>query len=351
MRRLPPRPGRWLVVLSMAALSAWGLEVKAASPPQASAAERETARSLAKEGYQYFKQGDHLRAVELLERAYGLYPAPTIALLWARSLVELGKLVEAARTYELAAGAKLDSAATPPMREAVASAKGELAALLPRIPALSIGLIGAQEGIEVRLNGEVLPEASLGSEMLVNPGVYLVNAIDEEGSAASERVTLEEGARRAVVLRLAARGATSGGAGGAGSTGRGAAQRVAGWVSVGVGAASFAFGVGAGLHMMNQKAVLDAACPGGRCPRSAEGDLESFRAARTASMIGYGAGLAGLGAGLALLLLAPSEGADEAAGASSNPNVKTRAQSSAAVGRPRVTPWIGLGSAGVKGAF
>jgi hypothetical protein len=126
---------------------------------------------------------------------------------------------------------------------------------------------------------------------------------------------------------------------------------VAGWVSVGVGAASFAFGVGAGLHMMNQKAVLDAACPGGRCPRSAEGDLESFRAARTASMIGYGAGLAGLGAGLALLLLAPSEGADEAAGASSNPNVKTRAQSSAAVGRPRVTPWIGLGSAGVKGAF
>ena len=133
MRRLPPRPGRWLVVLSMAALSAWGLEVKAASPPQASAAERETARSLAKEGYQYFKQGDHLRAVELLERAHGLYPAPTIALLWARSLVELGKLVEAARTYELAAGAKLDSAANPPMREAVASAKGELAAPTPTL--------------------------------------------------------------------------------------------------------------------------------------------------------------------------------------------------------------------------
>jgi hypothetical protein len=335
-----------MAVLSMAALSAWSLEAPASPPP--SAADIEEARSLAKEGYESFKQGDHARAVELLERAYALYQAPTVALLQARSLVKLGKLVEAARTYELAAGADLDAAASQPMRDAKSAAKSELAELLPRIPTLSIGLIGEQEGVSVRLNGEVVPEAALGSETLVNPGVYLINAIKEGKSVATERVALEEGASKAVMLRLAGSGDASSGR----ADGRGTTQRVVGWTSLGVGAVGIAVGVGAGVHMLNQKAILDAACLNGSCPRSAEGDLSSFRAARVASMIGYGAGMVGLGAGLTLLLLAPS-GQPGASGAATTTKAatKSRATSSAAIERARVTPFIGLGSVGVMGAF
>jgi hypothetical protein len=345
MRRLPLR--RWLTALSIAALSTWSVGA-VAGPPEPSAASIETARSLAKQGLERFKAGDHAEAVELLDQAYALYPAPTIALLRARSLVELGKLVEAAKSYELAAGAELDANATQPMREATVDAKSELGALLPRIPALSIGILGARTGIVVRLNGELVPETSLGSEMLVNPGVYLINAIENGASVASERVTLEEGARRAVVLRLPAPGASSEGNA---KPGRGAAQRVAGWASIGVGAAGLAVGIGAGVHMMNQKAILDAACPYSMCPSSAEGDLESFRAARVASTIGYGVGFAGVGAGLVLLLLTPSEQANAGAMTAPKRTGKNRLKSSAALERPRVTPWVGLGSAGVKGAF
>jgi hypothetical protein len=328
---------RWIAALSLAAaaISVGSLEALA-GPEEQDAASREEARSLAKEGYSHFKDGEHEKAVELLERAYALYPAPTIALLQARSLTQLGKLVEAAKAYEKAANARLEADATQPMKDAVISAKDELAALRPRIPALSIGLYGAGEGISVKVNGEVVPPASLGAEMRVNPGVYLINAIGPEGPVASEKVTLEEGSRRAVVLRLPGGEAGRGG----GAPGRGTGQRVAGWTIVGVGAAGLAVGIGAGVHMMNEKAILDAACTEKGCPRSVEGDLASFRAARTASLIGYGAGIAGLGAGVALLLLAPSR---EAA--------KGRPQDRAALASPRVTPWIGLGSAGVKGAF
>jgi hypothetical protein len=250
----------------------------------------------------------------------------------------------------MAAGAELDANATQPMREARVDAKSELGALLPRIPALSIGILGARTGIVVRLNGEVVPEASLGSEMLVNPGVYLINAIEMGASVASERVTLEEGARRAVVLRLPARGEGSD-EGDRAKPGRGSAQRVAGWATIGVGAAGLAVGVGAGVHMMNKKAALDEACPDSRCPSSAEGDLESFRAARVASMVGYGVGLAGVGAGVLLLLLTPGEQANAGAVTAPRAMGKNRLKSSAALERPRVTPWVGLGSAGVKGAF
>jgi hypothetical protein len=347
MRRLPLRG--WIAALSIAALSTGSVGAVAA-PPEPSAASIETARSLAKEGLERFKAGDHAKAVELLDQAYALYPAPTIALLRARSLIELGKLVEAAKSYEMAAGAELDANATQPMRVATVDAKRELGALLPKIPALSIGILGARTGIVVRLNGELVPEASLGSEMLVNPGVYLINAIENGASVASERVTLEEGARRAVVLRLPAPGASSDDGGNA-KPARGSAQRVAGWASIGVGAAGFAVGIGAGVHMMNQKAILDAACPDSVCPSSAEGDLESFRAARVASTIGYGVGFVGLGAGLMVLLLTPSEQANEGAGAAPKMTGKNRPQTSAALERPRVMPWVGLGSAGVKGAF
>lgn len=344
MRRLLPR--RWLVALSIAALSTWSFRAVASPGEEPSAESREEARSLAKKGLEHFKAGDHAKAVELLDQAYALYPAPTIALLQARSLVELGKLVEAARSYESAAGAVLEPNATPPIRDAVARAKSELSALLPRIPTLSIGVLGGRAGISVRLNGEVLPEASLASEMLVNPGVYLINAIEDGRSLASERVTLDEGAQRAVVLRLPA---LEGSESQMETSERGVAQRVAGWASLGVGAAGLGVGIGAGVHMMNQKAILDTACSESRCPRSAEGDLDAFRAARIASMIGYGAGIAGIGVGVALLLLTPSEEAK--AGAVMAATGKSRMQRSAGLERARVTPWVGLGYAGVKGAF
>jgi hypothetical protein len=344
---------RWIGALAIAALSTWSSGA-IAGPEEPSAASIEMARSLAKEGYERFKEGDYSRAVELLDRAYGLYQAPTLALLRARSLAELGKLVEASRSYEMAAGAALDASSSAPMRDAVRDAKSELAALLPKIPTLSIGLLGARAGVEVRLNGEAVPETSLGSEMLVNPGVYLINAIEGGHSLASERVTLEEGARRAVVLRLPETEGSAGDAGGAGTTGRGSTQRVAGWASIGLGAAGLAVGIGAGVHMMNKKEILDEACLDNQCPRSAEGDLDGFRAARVGSMIGYGVGLAGVGVGLALLIFTPSDQARASAAAAPRVTGAKRPPSSTAprvIARPRVTPFIGIGSAGVKGAF
>src|SRR5688572_16338300 len=77
---------------------------------------RAAARELAREGHEHFKQGDWAKAEEVLRRAFALYPAPTIALLRARALVELGDLVGAAESYEGAANASLEPDATQPLK-------------------------------------------------------------------------------------------------------------------------------------------------------------------------------------------------------------------------------------------
>jgi hypothetical protein len=303
-------------------------------------ASRAAARELAREGHQHFKRGDWAKAEEVLRRAFALYQAPTIALLRARALVELGDLVGAAEAYEAAANASLDADATQPLKDAVTSAKDELAELSAKIPKLTITLVagdGQPSDVTVTLNGAPVPERSLGVETAVNPGVYVIRASAGDGLEATQRVKLEERERRTVLLNLARQDAADARARG---TERGGAQWVAGWTIAGVGVVGIGVGIAAGVQMMNQKAVLDDACPGGRCPASSQGALDGFRTARTVSLIGYGAGIAALGGGIALLLTTPGE-------RSPGPTRKGGAARTAT----GVAPWIGLGSAGVTGVF
>jgi hypothetical protein len=65
-----------------------------------SPADRATARSLAGEGYQALQAKDYAAAVDRFSRADSLVHAPTLMIDWARSLVGLGKFVEAQERYE-----------------------------------------------------------------------------------------------------------------------------------------------------------------------------------------------------------------------------------------------------------
>jgi hypothetical protein len=84
--------------------------------------------------------------------------------------------------------------------------------------------------------------------------------------------------------------------------------RTAGYVSLGVGAAAGGVGVLGGLITMSAKKTADANCVGG-C--NADGlDAESRGKTWSAvSTVGFVAGAVGLGAGAALILLAPKNAA------------------------------------------
>ena len=83
----------------------------AQASPESDATARDLARSLADQGANAYAQEDYAHAQVLFARAYGLVPAPTIALLEARALVKLGRWIEATRTYRRASEAQLPAEA------------------------------------------------------------------------------------------------------------------------------------------------------------------------------------------------------------------------------------------------
>jgi hypothetical protein len=67
-------------------------------------------------------------------------------------------------------------------------------------------------------------------------------------------------------------------------------------------------GVGAvsGALALDKRSGLDAACPDGNCPPALHGDVDSFDTLRLLSNVGFIAGGVLAGAGMLLLITAPS---------------------------------------------
>ncbi|PKN18783.1 MAG: hypothetical protein CVU65_18155 [Deltaproteobacteria bacterium HGW-Deltaproteobacteria-22] len=102
---------------------------------------------------------------------------------------------------------------------------------------------------------------------------------------------------------------------------------VAGFVVAGSGAA---VGTLSGLLAMQQASELEDQCTGNQCPPDAHGDLDNGRMFGTVSTVAFGVAAVGLTVGIVALLAQDDE-----------PEAPP----------PRVSPWVGLGSAGVGGVF
>ncbi len=268
--------------------------------------EKAAARALVIEADVAFEAGDFQRAHDLFDRAAELVDVPTIALMQARSLVELGRLVAAAERY--AAAQRIDPADSDNVafRSAAKLAAGELETLKKRIPTLHIKLAGAgSTGARVVLDGRPLAPAAAAEDQLLDPGRHNVEIRTAAGTSVNRAVTLAEGAREQLVFNFestvrvptsvmepvpASRPHDAGGK-----------PRVAGWVTLGSGVAFTGAGAVLGALALNHKTDLDSACVGG-CPAEYADDLSAYRVERTLSYVGFALGAAGVGAGLYLLL-------------------------------------------------
>jgi len=305
----------------------------AKEPVELDDATRNAAREMGREGAIAFREGDFARAQDLLHRAYDLVPAPTIALYEARSLVELGRLVEAAERYEITKRTKLDDDASEAFIQSVEDAGVELEELRPRIPRLTIVVEGPEPGADlvVKLDGTLVPAPLLGVPRTIDPGQHLVEASHPGYAPASSEVSVTEGQSSEVLLPLVLQaGAPPVETPVEESSGFGF-QEVAGYGALGVGVVALTIGIVSGIKMSGHQSDLDEKCVDDVCPDDSVSDLDSFRSARTLSFIGYGVGIVGLGAGAALLLSAPTGPLSLRAG--------------------RLVPWVGYGSAGVAGTF
>jgi hypothetical protein len=229
-------------------------------------------------------------------------------------------------------------------RQAVEEAYDTLNKLRPRVPKLKIVIRGAEAAdASVTLDGRPVKSALLGVEQPVDPGAHEVVATTT-GKRGTAQVTLAEGEKKVLELEVLddpnavptpasaetqAMAAPSDRAADSEKP-SGGLQRTLGWVGIGVGAAGLGVGVVTGLMATSKHSSAEEGCPDGKCPEGSQAadDMESFRSLRTISTVGYAVGLVGVAAGITLLLTAPSD-----------------------TQTAHVSPFIGLGSAGITGRF
>jgi hypothetical protein len=142
-----------------------------------SAADREAARDLFKEGYDLQNAGRFSDALDRFRRSQQVFPAPTALLHIAECEVQLGQLVEAAETYRALARQSLPAGSPPAFIAAQTQGTAELQQVEPRIPHLRIDVRPPNtQGLVVLLDDQPVNPALLDVERPVDAGQHKLSA-------------------------------------------------------------------------------------------------------------------------------------------------------------------------------
>jgi hypothetical protein len=288
------------------------------APP--SDADRMTARALAHEGYEAETHGDYAQAAERFRRADALVHAPTLLLGLARAQVGLGQLVEAHETYWRIVRGQLAPDAPPPFAKAVEDAKRELAVLEPRLPWITIDVIGPPgSAVTVTLDDVPFPAGGLGTKRASDPGVHRLRVSAPGFAPAESTFTANEGEAAVVTLTLTPEALPEVAPSPPSVTPvpRDAstaalpplptpAGKTLGVVLVGLGTVGLVGGGITGVLASTKHASLIGSCPGGRCPASVESQVNTYDVLGTVSTASLVAGAACAAVGLTLIFTSRS---------------------------------------------
>ena len=268
--------------------------------------------------------------------------SPNADLYVARCLRELGKLPEAYEALTLALrNATAKAEADPKYTKTRNTAAADLAVLEPRVGKILIAVASPPPGLTVTLNGATLPPEKLGVPVPLAIGEAVVRLHAPDRVDVEKRVTLKGGETVTLPLTMEAPGPVveqvtrpqpvqvqappvvqPTGIGGA---------RIAGIVTLGVGAAGMVTFAVAGVMANSRYDSISAACGGKRCTDpSFTSQIDGGRQLDIIADVGLGVGLAGLVGGTLLVALGGPKAVP-----------------------PPVTAWVspGGGGLGVRGAF
>jgi len=323
---------------TLAALLSLAL-VSSAAVAEPTAADRATARTLAQEGQQALEAKNYAAAIDKFGRADSLVHAPTLLLGLARAQVGLGKLVEAQESYNRIIREGVQAGAPRSWTKALDDASKEVAALPARLPWVTITVLGPTNP-EVIIDSTPVPIASLGVKRPVNPGNHTIK-VSAEGYLPTEKaITLSDGQSLTVNLELeqapvdpsqiAKKSSVSADTGASGRSSD--TRKIIAFSILGLGGAGIiAGGVTGALAMKKHSELEKNGCTNSTCDLSQASNLDTFHTYSTIATVSFIVGGAGLVAGTILLLTEPKE---------STPPTGAR-----------ISPFIALGGAGVKGTF
>jgi hypothetical protein len=327
-----------------------------------SEADRAQARDLGEQGYAAMQAHDYAKAAELFQRADSLYHAPTLLLGLARAEGQLGKYVESWEHYHRIVLEGAPQNAPAAIRNAVESAKKEMAQVEGHRARLTITIKGPAQP-SVTLDGATLPTAALGVERPVNPGQHVAHVTAQGWTEQEKRFAVADGGNSAVTIELQPApasdqaqaavapatpsapattgtpaptgGPTTNDAGRAHAS-SGSGRKTLAWTGIAVGGAGIVAGlVTGGLAMGSRSSASSSPCANGPCDSGAlasyQSDRNNFYSLAQISTIAFIAGGVLGGAGVVLLVTSPS------------------AEHSTSTAW--VTPFVGPTQAGVTGRF
>jgi PEGA domain len=302
-----------------------------------SAADRATARTLAQEGQQALDAKKFSVAADKFTRADSLVHAPTLLIGLARAQLGLGKLVEAQESFNRIIREGIAPGSPRSWTKSLDDATKEVDAITTRLPWVTITVLGPTNP-EVVIDSTPVPSASLGVKRPVNPGSHTVKASAEGFLPAEKTMVFSEGQSISVGLELeqapvdavspvAALVTTS-----EAPRSSGNGRKTAGFVALGVGGAGLIVGGVTGFLALGKHSKLADVCPDGFCDPDTQGAaLNSYHTMGTIATVGFIVGGVGIATGTILLVTAPKE--------------------SQSANRATWSPFIGVGSAGVRGSF
>ena len=329
------------------ALGSVVMALAASAHAEPTATEKETARGLMADGREKRDKNDLKGALKSFEAADSLMRVPSTGWEVARAQEQLGLLVEARDTALRVARI----AQTPNEPSAFKEARDKATALgdslEARIPAVRITVKGAVEGAttSVTIDSVAVPSAALSTAFKVNPGHHVIAAKTDTASGKQE-IDLAEKETKDVAIVLAAAGPatqdtpespfandTKPSDTPPAVVPESHKMRTLAFIGFGVAGAGVIAGTITGLLSMSSTSSAQNGCRNNLCPPATYSDLDSAHQMATISTVSFI--VAGVGAGVGVVALIIGD----------KPSAPTPT-----TGRT-FTPWIGLGSAGLRGSF
>ncbi len=366
------RPRLRLVGLAVAVALSASSSARAQAPAEGDLETVAAARSLGVEGVKLADAGKCDVALEKLARAERLHHAPTILGRLGECQVHTGKLVEGTENLARVVREPLPPNPPPAFVKAKARAQAAYDAAKPRIAKLSVSVKAPPAtAFAVTIDGQALSSLVLESDRPTDPGEHVIEAKGDGLLPASQSITLTEGQRASVALKLETDPRAAAAIAAVPATapvvpakpvasapldarplapsptpspsveplasGRGAPRSQApAYVAFGLGAAGLGVGAVFGALALSGRSDITRECPNKVCPESSRDTLDQTRTYGTVSTVGVmaGAGLFAIGAVLYVSAM-PSRSSPDA-------------QATRGV---RVSPFVGLGGGGVNGSF
>ncbi|MEZ4221735.1 MAG: hypothetical protein R3B13_12460 [Polyangiaceae bacterium] len=294
----------------------------------AQAQEPAAAEALFDSGVAAMKAGRYDDACPKIEESHQLEARPgtlfTLAECWrkaGKTATALARYNEYLRVFE-----RMDAAEQKRQRGRDGFARKHVASLEETVPHLVITLSArSPKGAIVLMNGVELGAAALGTPLPVDPGHHELVVRASDGTETTTALDVTKGESKSVELEVRSRQkapeasrderplATAGARRQSQAKESNAppshGQRTAGWVLLGVGAASAVVGTVAGVLVLSKKSELEQNCGiGGNaaaCNADGKREADSVQTLGLVSTVGFAVAIAGLGSGTTLLLTAP----------------------------------------------